>query len=212
MRVTKFEHACLRIDETDETLVIDPGSFTSPLDDLGDLVAIVITHEHPDHWTPEHLDRLLRARPGTPIYAPAGVARAAEGHDITVVAPGDTVEAGDFTLRFLGGVHAVIHSSIPVIENVGVLVNEELYYPGDSYAVPEGVEVRTLAAPLGAPWLKIGEAMDYVLAVNPRRAFGTHDMTLSVIGKGMHRQRLQWATEQGGGEFFVLEPGEALDL
>ncbi|GAT72945.1 Zn-dependent hydrolase of the beta-lactamase fold [Microbacterium sp. HM58-2] len=212
MRVTKFEHACLRIDETDETLVIDPGSFTSPLDDLGDLVAIVITHEHPDHWTPEHLDRLLRAAPGTPIYAPAGVARAAEGYDITVVAPGDTVEAGDFTLRFFGGVHAVIHSSIPVIENVGVLVNDELYYPGDSYAVPEGVEVRTLAAPLGAPWLKIGEAMDYVLAVKPRRAFGTHDMTLSVIGKGMHRQRLQWATVQGGGEFFVLEPGEALDL
>ena len=212
MRVTKFEHACLRIDETDETLVIDPGSFTTPLEDLVDLVAIVITHEHPDHWTPEHLDRLLRAAPGTPIYAPAGVALAAEGYEITVVAPGDTVQAGDFTLRFFGGVHAVIHSSIPVIDNLGVLVNDELYYPGDSYAVPEGVQVETLAAPLGAPWLKIGEAMDYVLAVRPRRAFGTHDMTLSVIGKGMHRQRLQWATEQGGGEFFVLEPGESLDV
>ena len=56
------------------------------------------------------------------------------------------------------------------------------------------------------------EAMDYVLAVNPRRAFGTHDMTLSVAGKTMHRQRLQWATEQGGGEFSVLEPGESLDI
>jgi probable F420-dependent oxidoreductase len=75
------------------------------------------------------------------------------------------VTVGDFTLRFFGGTHAVIHSSIPTIENVGVLVNEELYYPGDSYAVPEGIEVDTLAAPLGAPWLKIGEAMDYVLAV-----------------------------------------------
>lgn len=212
MRVTKFEHACLRIDETDQTLVIDPGSFTTPLDDVADLVAIVITHEHPDHWTPEHLDRLLRAAPGTPIFAPAGVARAAEGYDITVVAPGDTVEAGDFTLRFFGGTHNVIHSSIPVIDNVGVLVNDELYYPGDSYSVPEGVDVDTLAAPLGAPWLKIGEAMDYVLAVQPRRAFGTHDMTLSVIGKDMHRQRLEWATAQGGGEFFVLEPGDALDL
>ena len=108
--------------------------------------------------------------------------------------------------------HEVIHSSIPVIENVGVLINDALYYPGDSYAVPEGVAVDTLAAPLGAPWLRIGDAMDYVLAVKPRRAFGTHDMTLSVIGKNMHRQRLQWATEQGGGEFLPLEPGESLDL
>ena len=212
MRVTKYEHACLRIDAAEETLLIDPGSFTTPVDDLGDVVGIVITHEHPDHWTPEHLDRILRAAPGTPIFAPAGVARVAEGYEITVVAPGDTVEAGGFTLRFFGGQHAIIHSSLPVIENVGVLVNEELYYPGDSYAVPEGIEVGTLAAPLGAPWLRVGDAMDFVLAVRPRRAFGTHDMTLSVIGKGMHRQRLQWATEQGSGEFFALEPGDTLDL
>ncbi|MHC9045887.1 MBL fold metallo-hydrolase [Microbacterium saperdae] len=212
MRVTKFEHATLRIDQSDQTLVIDPGSFTTPLDDLNGLVGIVLTHEHPDHWTPEHLDRLLRAAPGTPIFAPSGVAAAASGYDITIVSPGQTVTVGDFTLRFFGGTHAVIHSSIPTIENVGVLVNEELYYPGDSYAVPEGIAIDTLAAPLGAPWLKIGEAMDYVLAVKPRRAFGTHDMTLSVAGKTMHRARLQWATEQGGGEFFVLEPGASLDL
>lgn len=212
MRVTKFEHAALRIDANDETLLVDPGSFTAPLHDLTDLVAIVITHEHPDHWTSEQFDRLLRDAPGTPIFAPAGVARAAEGYDITVVAPGDSVEVGSFTLRFFGGAHEVIHSSLPTVENVGVLINDELYYPGDSYAVPEDVSVGTLAAPLGAPWLKIGEAMDYVLAVAPRRAFGTHDMTLSVIGKNMHRQRLQWATEQGGGEFFVLEPGDSLDL
>jgi len=212
MRVTKFEHAALRIEQGDEVILIDPGSFTTPPHDLGGLVAVVLTHEHPDHWTPEHLDRILRAAPGTPIFAPSGVARAAEGYDITVVAPGDAVDAGSFSLRFFGGTHEVIHSSIPTIENVGVLVNDALYYPGDSYAVPEGVTVDTLAAPLGAPWLKIGEAMDYVLAVRPRRAFGTHDMTLSVAGKTMHRQRLQWATEQNGGEFFVLEPGESLDI
>lgn len=212
MRVTKFEHAALRIDEGGDTLLIDPGSFTSPIDDLSGLVAVVITHEHPDHWTPEHLDRILRAAPGTPIYAPSGVARAAGGYEITVVAPGDTVQAGAFRLRFFGGVHAVIHSSIPAVANVGVLVNDEFYYPGDSYALPDDVEVGTLAAPLGAPWLKIGDAMDYVLAVKPRRSFGTHDMTLSIAGKTMHRQRLQWATEQNGGEFFALEPGESLDI
>nr|WP_201469603.1 MBL fold metallo-hydrolase [Microbacterium hydrocarbonoxydans] len=211
MRVTKFEHAALRIEQGTEVLLIDPGSFTTPPQDLSGLVAVVLTHEHPDHWTPEHLDRILSAAPGTPIYAPSGVARAASDYDITVIAPGDAVEVGRFSLRFFGGSHEVIHSSIPTIENVGVLVNEILYYPGDSYAVPEGVDVDILAAPLGAPWLKIGEAMDYVLAVRPRRAFGTHDMTLSVAGKSMHRQRLQWATEQNGGEFFVLEPGESLD-
>lgn len=212
MRVTKFEHATVRIDLGGDTLVIDPGSFTSPLDDLSGLAGLVITHEHPDHWTPDHLDRILRDAPGTPVFAPAGVAAAAKDHEITVIEPGDTVTAGRFTLRFFGGEHAIIHSSLPIVQNVGVLINDELYYPGDSYAVPEGVDVGTLAAPLGAPWLKIGEAMDFVLAVAPRRTFGVHDITLSVIGRDMHRSRLKWATEQNGGEFFELDPGDSLDL
>lgn len=211
MRVTKHEHATLRIDDHGETLVIDPGSFTRPLEDLSDLVAVVITHEHADHWTPEQLTRILSAAPDTVVYAPAAVARLAEGIAVHEVAPGDTITVGHFSLRFFGGQHEVIHSSIPVIENVGVLVNDELYYPGDSYAVPEGVDVELLAAPLGAPWLRIGDAIDFVLAAKPRRAFGTHDMTLSVIGRDMHRQRLRWATEQHGGEFIELDPGDVFE-
>lgn len=212
MRVTKYEHAALTIETDGSKLVIDPGSFTLPLQDLSSVVAVVITHEHPDHWTADHLDRILQFAPGIPIYAPEGVAKAAGGYDITVVNPGDTVTLDDFTLTFFGGTHAVIHESIPVVDNVGVLVNDEFYYPGDSYAVPKGAKVRLLAAPVGAPWLKIGEAMDFVLAVAPERAFATHDMTLSVIGKDMGRARLTWAVEQGGGEFLVLEPSEAVDL
>lgn len=212
MRVTKHEHACLRLEREGRTLIVDPGSFTLPLADLKDLVGIVLTHEHPDHWTPEHLDRLLKAAPGTPVYGPAGVAAAAAGFDVITVSPGETVEVEPFTLEFFGGRHAVIHETIPVVDNVGVLVDDQFYYPGDSYAVPKGRDVRLLAAPLGAPWLKIGEAMDFVLAVAPRRAFGTHDMTLSQIGREMGRQRLRWATEQDGGEFLALDPGDSVDL
>lgn len=212
MRVTKFEHATLTLLEAGRTIVVDPGSYTAPLADLEEVVGIVITHEHPDHWTPDHLDRLIKAYPGIPVYAPEGAAKAAAGYEVTVVRPGDVVELDPFRLEFFGGKHAVIHESIPVIDNVGVLVNDAFYYPGDSYTVPDGRDVRLLAAPVGAPWLKIGEAMDFVLAVAPRQAFGTHDMTLSRIGRDMGRARLRWAVEQDGGEFLELEPGEGTDI
>ncbi|MBN9152958.1 MAG: MBL fold metallo-hydrolase [Microbacterium sp.] len=212
MRVTKHEHAALFIEDAGKALIVDPGSFTNPFTELQDVIAVVITHEHPDHWTPEHLDRILKGTGGVPIYAPEGVAKAAAGYDITVVRPGDTVRLEPFTLEFFGGKHEVIHSSIPIVDNVGVLVNGEFYYPGDSYAVPRGHAVELLAAPIGAPWLKIGDAIDFVLAVAPRRAFGTHDMTLSVIGRTMGAARLTWAVEQGGGEYLPLEPGESADL
>lgn len=212
MRITRHEHATIRVDAHGQTLVIDPGSFTAELPDLEHLVGVVITHEHADHWTPAHLDRLLAQAPGVPIFGPTGVVRAASAYPITEVSPGDEVRAGQFVLRFFGGVHEVIHSSIPVIDNVGVLVDDTFYYPGDSYARPEGVDVEVLAAPLGAPWLRVGDAIDFVLAVAPRYAFGTHDRTLSDAGAAMHHGRLTWATEQGGGHYYPLRVGEALEV
>jgi L-ascorbate metabolism protein UlaG (beta-lactamase superfamily) len=212
MRLTKFEHAALQLEQDGRKLFIDPGSFTSPLTDTANAVAVVITHEHPDHWTPEQLHRVLDLSPDATIYGPEGVAAAAGDLDITVVRPGDTIEIEPFTLRFFGGRHAVIHESIPVVDNVGVLVNDLLYYAGDSFAIPEGVEVEVLAAPAGAPWMKIAETMDYVLAVKPKRAFPIHEMVLSRAGKDMANGRLTWATEQNGGTFFPLEPGDTLEL
>ena len=217
MRVIKHEHAALTVEEQGKRLMIDIGGFTVLPEQIAHVVAIVVTHEHPDHWTPEHLLRIQEVSPGARIFAPQGVANAiaqnpaADGIEVTVVSPGEELYVAPFALRFFGGKHAVIHESMPVVDNVGVLVNETLYHPGDSYAVPEGVDVPLLAAPIGAPWLKIGEAMDFVLAVAPKTAFPIHEMTLSHLGQQMGHGRLAWATEQGSGTFVVLEPGEHLD-
>ena len=212
MKLTKLEHAALILEVSGRRLFIDPGNFTTALTETANTEAVVITHEHADHWTPEQLDRILSLNPDVPIFAPAGVAAAATGYTVTVVGDGDTAEAGPFRLRFFGAKHAVIHSSIPVVDNVGVLVNDELYYAGDAFTVPEGVSVGTLAVPAAAPWMKIAEAMDYVLAVKPRRSFTTHEMLLSRAGKDLSNARIGLVTEQGGGEFFPLEPHESLDL
>jgi len=212
MKLTKLEHAALIVEVAGRKLYIDPGSFTTALTDTARADAIVITHEHPDHWTPEQLDRIIAMSPDVRIFGPAGVAAAATGYPVEVVHAGDTVTVGEFTLRFFGSTHAVIHSSIPVIDNVGVLVNDQLYYAGDSFTVPAGVDVDTLAVPAGAPWLKISEVIDYVLAVNPRRAFPTHEMLLSRAGKDLSNLRITGALKPGGGEFFALEPNDSLDL
>jgi L-ascorbate metabolism protein UlaG (beta-lactamase superfamily) len=196
-------------------LIIDPGSFSATLPELSGTVGVVVTHEHADHWTPAHLRSILAAAGDIPVFGPQGVADAAAGFDVTVAAPGETHTVGPFTLRFFGGRHEVIHSSIPVVDNVGVLVDEKLYYPGDSYAVPalpSGVRVPLLAAPVGAPWLKIGEAMDFVLATAPEVVFGTHDRTLSAAGLDMGRARLGWSAAQHGGRLHTLEDGESIEV
>lgn len=212
MRITKLEHAALVLEEAGRRLVVDPGGLTNPILGLLDVDAVVITHEHGDHWTAEQVQRIHGTSPRAVVLGPASVARAAEGIDVQVVAPGDAVVVGPWRLRFFGGNHAVIHASIPIVENVGVLVDERFYYPGDSLHIPIGVEVDTLAAPAGAPWLKIAEAIDYVTQVRPKRAFGTHDGVLSAAGTGLAHERLRAATEAGGGEYFALAAGDSIEI
>jgi L-ascorbate metabolism protein UlaG (beta-lactamase superfamily) len=211
MRITKYEHACFVAEIADKKLVVDPGGFTVPLPDQNNIVAVVVTHEHADHWTPDQLQRILEHSPDAKLYGPAGVADAASEFDFTVVAAGDKVDIEPFHVEFFGEKHAEIHSSIPLVDNVGVLINDTVFYPGDSFTLPpEGVEL--LAVPSSAPWLKIGDVMDYVLAAKPKRSFPTHEMINSVIGKGMANGRIEATTTQGGGEFFPLEPGQSIEL
>ena len=210
MILTKREHACLVLERDSASLVIDPGSFTAPFDAPG-LVAVVVTHEHPDHATPEHLDRLLASAEGVELFAPAGVAAALPGYAWQIVVAGDARSAGPFSLAFSGGRHAVIHASIPVVDNLGVMVDDTLYYPGDSFTDP-GVPVDVLAVPASAPWLKIGEVMDYLDAVRPRRAFPTHERVNSDAGNAMANGRIRNVVESHGGAFFPLVAGDALEL
>ncbi len=211
MRITKYEHACFVLEEAGVRLVVDPGNFTSDLPNLEEVAAIVITHEHPDHWTPEQLTRLLTQSPQARVFGPAGVEAAATGFEVTVVHGGDEHEVGPFRLAFHGSKHAVIHSSIPVIDNVGVMINDAVFYPGDSFTTPPG-EVDLLAVPAGAPWLKIAEVIDYVAAVRPRRSFPTHDAVLSDIGRGLSNTRIEKSTTDAGGTFHALRPGDTLEL
>jgi L-ascorbate metabolism protein UlaG (beta-lactamase superfamily) len=211
MRLTKLEHACLVVEKDGRKLVVDPGSFTTPLVDLHDVDAVVVTHEHQDHWTPDQLTHLLASSPQAVVYGPQGVADAADGFDVHVVADGDTVEAGPFTLSFHGSRHAVIHESIPVVDNVGVLVDGRLFYPGDQFTVPP-VPVETLAAPVGAPWLKVGEVIDYVAAVKAKLVFPTHEQTLSGPGLGMHFDRMKASAQSVGGDAVELAAHESIEI
>ncbi len=103
------------------------------------------------------------ATPDAKVYGPPGVVAAAAGITVEAVTPGDEREAGGFALSFVGGKHAQVHESIPIVDNVGVIVDGTLYYPGDSFDLP-GTEIAVLAVPSSGPWLKTGEAMDFIAA------------------------------------------------
>lgn len=213
MEITKLEHACLVVRKDGAALVVDPGNYTRPVDVTG-AVGVVITHEHPDHVTPEQLRRVLDQNPGIPVMGPAGVAAAlAESVPevvVDVVTDGDVRTVGPFALTFHGTRHQLIHSTVPVVDNTGVMVDGRFFYPGDAYTDP-GVPVEVLATPVGAPWLKVAEMMDYVAALRPGTTFPTHERTLSDAGLAQGAMRIAQMTEPAG-RAVVLQPGETLAI
>ena len=62
MRITKFGHACVRVEHAGASLVIDPGGWTGR-EAVEGATAVLITHEHPDHYLPDH----VRAA-GVPVF------------------------------------------------------------------------------------------------------------------------------------------------
>lgn len=183
MKLTKYQHACFTVEDDGRTLVVDPGSLAEDFEVPKNVVGVVVTHEHPDHLDVEKLTRITEQNPDAVIFAHPDVVAKIDTLKTRAVLPGDHDSAGPFKLEFFGGQHALIHSSLPRIANIGVMINGRLYYPGDALHVPTK-PIEILAIPAGAPWLKIGQAMDYLAEIKPRLAFPTHDAVLSQAGKG----------------------------
>lgn len=185
MLLTKYEHACFTVEKEGKLLVVDPGVFTTDLPALENVAGIVVTHDHPDHFDAAALGALIAHNPTATIYAPSEITKQlGDTLPHQAVDTAQTIDCGPFTIEFLEAPHAVIHEEMPHPANLAVMINNSLYYPGDSFTSPNK-PVAVLALPTAAPWMKIGEALDFLRAVKPQLAFPTHDAIASQAGKSL---------------------------
>lgn len=210
--LTRWSHACIRLERGSDVLVIDPGTFTDHSAALAGAPAILITHEHVDHLDVAAVAAAVTA--GAQVWGPAAAlelltAAGVAPDALHAVVGGDVITAGGFEVRVVGEWHAQIHPDIPLVTNVGYLV-ERVLHPGDAFVTVEAGAVDVLLAPIAGPWLKVSEAIDYVRAVAPARAVVIHDAPLSDAGRAL---TLRLVTALGGaGDPVDLAPGESIEL
>jgi L-ascorbate metabolism protein UlaG (beta-lactamase superfamily) len=175
VRLQKLGHCCLLVEQADARLLIDPGCFSSGFEALTGLTGVLVTHIHEDHLDVDRLHALLERNPEARVVCDEASAaslaqRGAEGQ---VVHDGDVVDLG-VPIGVYGSEHAIIHPDLPNVPNVGYLVDGRFFYAGDAFTVPDP-PVEVLAVPVGAPWMKLSEAVDYLRRVQPRVAVPVHD-------------------------------------
>ncbi|WP_329266922.1 MBL fold metallo-hydrolase [Streptomyces sp. NBC_01451] len=211
MKVMKKSHACVRLEKDGQILVLDPGVF-SEADAAVGANAILITHEHPDHFDEERLRAALEANPAAEIWTLRSVAEqvsAAFPGRVHTVGHGDTFTAAGFDVQVHGEWHAEIHPDVPPMTNVGYLIDGgKVFHPGDALTVPNHV-VETLMLPVMPPWGKIAEVIDYVREVKPQRAFDIHDALVTDLARPIYDSTLAALV---GAEHLRLVSGESTAL
>lgn len=211
MRITKFTHACVRIETGGRTLVVDPGSWTEP-ESVDGASAVLVTHEHPDHLSVDNLRRT-----DAPVYTIDAVAEQIRdqapdvAERVTVVAPGDALDLG-VPVTVVGELHAVIHPDLPRFFNSGYVVEADgrrIYHPGDALTPPPA-DVDVLLVPVHAPWSKTSEVIDFCREVGAPRSVAVHDALLSERGHGLLQSMISGMLESSAQQYERVAPGDDL--
>jgi len=212
LKVTKFSHACLRVEHDGAVLVVDPGVWSEAEQALDAVDAVLLTHEHVDHVDADRLADALAKRPQATVYSHPAVLEkyASQWAGLAVaVQSGESFHAAALPVRAFGGWHAVIHPEIPRVPNLGFFINESLYHPGDSFDPPEGADVETLFVPVAGPWLKVAESIDFVRAVRPHRVYALHDCLDNELSAGLVDAHL---SGRSGCPYERLTPGSTISM
>lgn len=207
MKITKLEHSGIIIEKEGKQIVFDPVEFKEIIPKLENVVAIVITHKHGDHLQPEVISRIRNDNPSAKVLTTGDAVSLIDG--AIVVNGGDSLNVDGFKMEFFGEDHApIIPEQIPC-ENIGVVVDDRIVNPGDSFDLPN-VKVDVLFVAISAPWLKIAESMNYVESMKPKMAIPVHNALLSELGESVNCSWMKQACDKTGSEYKELKPGESI--
>jgi len=213
MKVTKFGHCCMLIEDKNVRILTDPGTFSTEQDNVENIDVVLITHEHQDHFHIESLKNILANNQNAKIITNKTVGKLLDKEHIKyeIVEHNQHTKIRDVLIEGFGVKHAVMHSSFPQSDNTGYFIGNRLFYPGDALTNP-GKHVDILAWPVAGPWIKIGEALDYALELKPRVCFPVHD---AVLVEGMRQFTGMMAKQvlvPKGIEYVQLNADEAKDF
>lgn len=209
MKVTKFTHACLWIQEGESSVIVDPGHWSwqdgqVELGVISKLDAIVITHNHADHCSADFIKALLTQFPTAKVI----------GNEEVV----DTIKQAGIDADFLPSLPEVVpfeaaHAALPTGQvplNTGFHLSGRLSHPGDSLDFNDAKPI--LALPYQAPWGSAAEAIELVRRLKPQMVLPIHDWHLSREGRDWYANFMTTVLSAEGIEFVALRDGEALEL
>lgn len=214
MKITKYLHSCIHIDDNGTSLLFDPGAFSFVENalkpsDLPKADAVFITHKHQDHFFPDALRAIVKDE--TKLYVPADLIKELpDGMTGNLAMPASQLQISNTTVDVIASEHGDL--PVPKPENAGYVVNGRVYHPGDSVTVDvENIEVLLL--PMFSPWATVLAAIEFAKRLKPKLVIPIHDgFVKPFFLDGIYENMCRPVLEKEGIEFRPLGLGESVEV
>lgn len=210
MKITKYVHSCVLVQDGERSVLIDPGIFSwqSGLVNVATLPvldAIYVTHLHGDHMAEPFVKALLAAQPNVLWVAPTDAAEQLRAWGVVKVSQEpvtpDQVRMGD---------HALLDPLGPTPQNMVLNVSDKLTHPGDSHTFTETKSI--LCLPVDGPWGSTLDAVRLAIQLKPRCVLPIHDSMWNDSWRQNWYQNIKSVLEQNKIEFLWPKDGETIDI
>jgi len=211
MNIKKLEHCCLVVTTKGVTFITDPGSYSDSQNAVTGVHAIIITHEHGDHFHIDSVKAIINNNPRVTIIANASTGKLldAAGLAHVVVDGRGSTEVNGVTVEAFDCKHEEVYQEMAQVQNTGYLIDGTFFIPGDSFQVSSFEKpVQVLALPVAGPWCRLPDAIRYALRVKPAKAFPVHDGMIRPGFGGFVAQMLGTILKPSGIEFIAMNAND----
>lgn len=206
MKIQKFNHSCLLVEENNIIILIDPGNYSLQafsVNELTKLDYLLITHAHQDHCDIPRIKALIAKFPKAQLITNNTVKEMLAKEGII------SLTEGDMNVNMTPITHERIWMGPPT-ENTMMTVFGRLSHPGDSLSMTQTAEI--LALPISGPWCNTTQAVEVGTKLKPKVIIPIHDFQWKDdFRKAMH-QRLQEYFQPLGIDFRPIELGDSIEL
>lgn len=208
MKVTKFIHSCLLVEEDRKRILIDPGNYTREagvlnISSLETLDYLLITHEHADHMDVSLLREIIAKFPNIKVMSNNSVAALLGKEGIKVSTESDQM------VKMESVPHEKVFGSNPP-ENVMITIADKLVDPGDSHHFQTKTPI--LALPIQAPWGSLTQAVELAERIKPQIILPIHDWHWSDKAREILYKRLEDYFAKLGIKFIPLQIGQPVSI
>jgi L-ascorbate metabolism protein UlaG (beta-lactamase superfamily) len=180
MKITKFGHSCVLIEENGVRILTDPGKYSTLQNEINNLDVILISHSHGDHCDIKSIELILQKNPEAKIFTNSEVGLILEKENIKfeLLENGQVITEKNVLIEGCGDRHIIVYNGEPAMKNLGFIINSKLFFTGDELT-KLNKKIEALAFPMAGPVFSLEKVLNYIVKINPKICFPLHDAVLN---------------------------------